>query len=183
MPTMEGLRSGGSPNGKSTPNEKSTSNGSGTRGLLSGLPNRRSSDGYAGGSPSHSRRGSGGISVASSTRTYTDSEQPTLATRAPKSQHPWVVPVMPTPADQKSFKAKHGGPPPNPSSRLVFFPYGGGGPSACQSWVMPLAYAGIEVMAISLPGRGIRLFEPAQGSMQVVVEHIMAEIVNLMDKP
>ena len=62
------------------------------------------------------------------------------------------VPVMPTPAEQNAYKAKHGGPPPSPSSRLVFFPYGGGGPTACQNWVMPLAYAGIEVMAISLPG-------------------------------
>jgi hypothetical protein len=67
-------------------------------------------------------------------------------------KHPWVVPVLPNAAEQRAARQQHGGtPPPSPSARLVFFPWGGGGPSACQPWVMPLAYQGCVLPPATLP--------------------------------
>lgn len=70
-----------------------------------------------------------------------------------KKAAPWVVAVLPSPAEQRKHQRKHNHqPPPAPSSRLLFFPWGGAGPSCCQAWVMPLAYQGIELFVVSLPG-------------------------------
>ena len=112
----------------------------------------------------------------------TAAKQPPAAPGGKK--HPWLVPVLPNAAEQRAAREKHGGtPPPSPSARLVFFPWGGGGPSACQSWVMPLAYQGIELMALSLPGRSARMLEVPVGDMRKVVDAVMAELGGLMDKP
>ena len=59
--------------------------------------------------------------------------------------------------------------------RLICFPYAGGGPTAFHGWADALPGA-IELCALRLPGRGIRLREPAVASMPELVA-VLADVI------
>lgn len=68
------------------------------------------------------------------------------------------------------------------SLRLFCFPYAGGAPTAFHDWADELP-EDFEVSAINLPGRGRRIAEAAQGSIQEMADEIVAEMRPLLDRP
>ncbi|ARU62664.1 hypothetical protein CBW65_18050 [Tumebacillus avium] len=74
-------------------------------------------------------------------------------------------------------------PKPQATSRLFCFHFAGGGASAYNQWGKDLP-DNIEVVAIQLPGRESRLFEPVFTSLQPLLETLAAELLpHLKDKP
>ncbi|TCP59057.1 medium-chain acyl-[acyl-carrier-protein] hydrolase [Tumebacillus sp. BK434] len=74
-------------------------------------------------------------------------------------------------------------PKPQAEQRLFCFHYAGGGASAFNQWGKDLPDS-IEVVAVQLPGRESRLFEPVFTSLQPLVEAVAAEMLPfLQEKP
>ena len=69
-----------------------------------------------------------------------------------------------------------------PRVRLFCFPYAGGAPTAFHDWAQELP-DDFEVSAISLPGRGRRIGEPAQRSLSTMADAICRELLPLTDRP
>jgi medium-chain acyl-[acyl-carrier-protein] hydrolase len=71
---------------------------------------------------------------------------------------------------------------PQAALRLFCFPYAGGGALTYRSWAekMPLE---VEVCAVELPGRGLRLREPLFTQMLPLAEAVAHEIGPYLDKP
>jgi medium-chain acyl-[acyl-carrier-protein] hydrolase len=66
--------------------------------------------------------------------------------------------------------------------RLFGFPHGGGGPQAFREWSRHLPEH-IELVALSLPGRGARLQEPLMTSMDDLLPQLLQTLPDLCDKP
>lgn len=75
-------------------------------------------------------------------------------------------------------------PSPNPQAklRLFCFPYAGGGALSFRSWADSLPPT-IEVCAIELPGRGIRLKEPPFTRLEPLIQAIAQTLLPYLDKP
>ncbi|PSR19681.1 putative thioesterase [filamentous cyanobacterium CCP3] len=66
--------------------------------------------------------------------------------------------------------------------RLLCFPYAGAGASVFRPW-SEAAGPALEVQGIQLPGREYRLREPLLTDVSSVVDALIPDIVNLLDKP
>jgi len=66
--------------------------------------------------------------------------------------------------------------------RLFCFPYAGGGPSVYHQWPESLP-DWIDVLAVNLPGRGLRSEEGSLESIAQVADAILPEILPLLDRP
>lgn len=66
----------------------------------------------------------------------------------------------------------------SPTARLICFPYGGGGPSAFQSWStwIPLDF---DLWSVCLPGRDVRASAPYVENAERVVQYLQAELAAL----
>jgi medium-chain acyl-[acyl-carrier-protein] hydrolase len=75
-------------------------------------------------------------------------------------------------------------PKPNPaaSMRLFCLPYAGGSPLIFQNWPASLP-SNIEVCAIQLPGRGMRLSEPPFTKLESLIESLAPVLRPFLDKP
>jgi len=75
-------------------------------------------------------------------------------------------------------------PKPNPKAetRLFFFPYAGGAPSAFHKWCKELP-DNIEALIVHYPGRGSRYKEPPIKELSILVENIYQAIQPFLDKP
>lgn len=75
-------------------------------------------------------------------------------------------------------------PRPNPQARLRLFcfPYAGGSTLIYRNWHQSLPPS-VEVCAVQLPGRGIRLREPPLRDTVAVVKHVTEVIYGTLDKP
>lgn len=75
-------------------------------------------------------------------------------------------------------------PRPNPgaSTRVLFFPHAGGGPTLFYRWIAELPRH-LEGWAAHYPGRGSRHHEPALNDMVTLVDELSREIVPLLDRP
>lgn len=74
----------------------------------------------------------------------------------------------------------------NPEAKLRIFccPYVGGGIQVFRDWHKELASKDLEIYALQLPGRGMRLREPAFENMSAVVPEVVQAISPLiMNKP
>ncbi|RQR43953.1 thioesterase [Burkholderia sp. Bp9140] len=68
------------------------------------------------------------------------------------------------------------------SSRLICFPYGGGGASIYRKWQSELGDA-VDVCAVQLPGREGRFGETACTDIDELLEPMLAEMRPLFDRP
>jgi medium-chain acyl-[acyl-carrier-protein] hydrolase len=75
-------------------------------------------------------------------------------------------------------------PKPNPAAamRLFCLPYAGGSPLMFQNWPQSLP-ANVEVCAIQLPGRGMRLSEPPFTKVGPLIESLTPVLRPFLDKP
>ena len=75
-------------------------------------------------------------------------------------------------------------PKPNPSAaiRLICFPYSGASASIYFDWANILP-SSIEIVAVQLPGRANRLAEPLLTDMASVIDGVMSELPDLLDRP
>ncbi len=73
-------------------------------------------------------------------------------------------------------------PKPNAKVRLICFPHGGGGPQAYRNWEHELPEF-VEVITVSLPGRGSRYSEPALTHMPELTESLVTALPPLLDRP
>jgi medium-chain acyl-[acyl-carrier-protein] hydrolase len=73
---------------------------------------------------------------------------------------------------------------PNPDAelRLICFPYAGGDASVFRDWYKTLPDH-LEMLAVQLPGRSNRLFEPAIDCMNTLVRKVHQELLPYLDKP
>lgn len=73
---------------------------------------------------------------------------------------------------------------PNPQARLRLFcfPYAGGNPWMFRAWSDGLP-ADVEVHAIQLPGRGVRLQEAAFTRLVLLIQDLAQGLLPLLDKP
>lgn len=75
---------------------------------------------------------------------------------------------------------------PHPKSgaetRLIFFPYAGGGPSVFSKWLIVLPDS-LEGYVAHYPGRGSRYQEPPIKSLTILVDSLYQSIQPLLDKP
>jgi surfactin synthase thioesterase subunit/NAD(P)-dependent dehydrogenase (short-subunit alcohol dehydrogenase family)/acyl carrier protein len=92
------------------------------------------------------------------------------------------------PRDEVIGAAPHGSswflqqPRPDARVRLFCFPYAGGGPAVYHHW--PAAFpASIDVLAVTLPGRGMRVDEGNLESIAHAADAIVPEILPLLDRP
>lgn len=69
-----------------------------------------------------------------------------------------------------------------PKARLFCFPHAGGGAPAFRLWPQGLP-AGLQVLALQLPGRGNRLRERPIARMSALTESIVAELGPHLDRP
>ena len=69
-----------------------------------------------------------------------------------------------------------------PEVRLFCIPHAGGGPNMFHDWAAVVP-AGIEICAISLPGRGRRFAEPPYDRFAPIVEQLTAGLGPLLDRP
>ncbi|MDB5862182.1 MAG: malonyl CoA-acyl carrier protein transacylase, partial [Ramlibacter sp.] len=70
----------------------------------------------------------------------------------------------------------------NAKIRLFCFPYAGGGISVYKSWVVLLP-DWVELVAVSLPGRGVRADEKSAENIAYFAEAIVPEMLALLDRP
>ena len=73
---------------------------------------------------------------------------------------------------------------PNPQAklRLFCFHYAGGGASVFRTWSDSLPES-VEVCAIELPGRGMRLRESPFTQLEPLVQHLASTLLPYLDKP
>jgi medium-chain acyl-[acyl-carrier-protein] hydrolase len=71
---------------------------------------------------------------------------------------------------------------PEPRLRLICFPYAGGSPEAFRSWAGALP-PHVELIAVRLPGRGVRLRERMYRSWDPLVEDAYAALAGYLDEP
>ncbi len=73
---------------------------------------------------------------------------------------------------------------PNPQAklRLFCFHYAGGGASVFRGWRDSLPQS-VEVCAIELPGRGMRLRESPFTQLEPLVQHLASTLLPYLDKP
>ncbi|MGF1515656.1 MAG: thioesterase II family protein [Elainellaceae cyanobacterium] len=75
-------------------------------------------------------------------------------------------------------------PKPNASLRLFCIPYAGAGASVFRGWSFEkLTGDDIEVCALRLPGREIRLREPVFNSLQPLIASITSNVLPYLDRP
>ncbi|AMP07568.1 thioesterase II family protein [Collimonas pratensis] len=65
--------------------------------------------------------------------------------------------------------------------RLFTFPFAGGGSAIYRQW--PARLPGVEVMAVCLPGREMRIEEAPFDSMAALMQKLLQEIAPLLDRP
>lgn len=70
----------------------------------------------------------------------------------------------------------------SPRLRLVCLPYAGGGASLFRKWPQFLP-EDIELLAVQLPGREKRLFDPPCSDLAVIVHKLRAALQNYLDCP
>ncbi|WP_103667729.1 thioesterase II family protein [Pseudanabaena sp. BC1403] len=66
--------------------------------------------------------------------------------------------------------------------RLFCFPYAGGGSLSFRNWSRSLP-TNVEVCPIDLPGRGLRIQEPAFTQLEPLIQAIASALLPEMDKP
>nr|UHJ79950.1 thioesterase [uncultured bacterium] len=71
---------------------------------------------------------------------------------------------------------------PTASVRLFCFPYAGGTASVFTGWSRDLPPS-VELVAVQLPGRANRMFEPAHTTMRAAVADLCPAMRTLIDKP
>lgn len=69
----------------------------------------------------------------------------------------------------------------NAPYRLFAFPFAGGSASIYRQW--PAQLPGVEVLALCLPGREMRIDEPPVHSMDALMAQLLPEIAPLLDRP
>ena len=69
-----------------------------------------------------------------------------------------------------------------PRIRLICFPYAGGGPDLFRAWADGLP-AGVELIAVRLPGRGSRVRERIYQSWAPLIEDTYAALSGYLDEP
>lgn len=69
-----------------------------------------------------------------------------------------------------------------PLLRLVCFPWAGAGASVYRRLALELPDT-VDVLAVQLPGREDRCREPGLTCMALAVEHVLGELVPLLDRP
>ncbi|HAT33723.1 MAG TPA: putative thioesterase [Janthinobacterium sp.] len=69
----------------------------------------------------------------------------------------------------------------NAPYRLFTFPFAGGGSSIYRQW--PARLPGVELMAVNLPGREMRIEEAPFDSMDALMAQLLPEIAPLLDRP
>ncbi|WP_179950225.1 thioesterase II family protein [Burkholderia sp. MSMB1826] len=69
-----------------------------------------------------------------------------------------------------------------PYLRLVYFPHGGGGPSACRGWLEQLPPE-IESWALCLPGRETRAHLPSTVSLDPLIDALVTDLNALSPLP
>ncbi|KAA9008556.1 thioesterase [Paenibacillus spiritus] len=72
-------------------------------------------------------------------------------------------------------------PKPKAKLRLFCFPYAGGTPAVYKEW--GAALEDIEVCAVQLPGRGMRMNEPAYVRVEPLVEALAEAMLPYLDRP
>ena len=73
-------------------------------------------------------------------------------------------------------------PRPQATSRLICFPYAGGGASAFKDWADAVP-ENVELCVVQMPGREERLGEPLMTDMVALVDKLAGEIAALDDRP
>jgi medium-chain acyl-[acyl-carrier-protein] hydrolase len=73
-------------------------------------------------------------------------------------------------------------PKPQATLRLFCFHYAGGGAAIFRTWSDSLP-SSVEVCAIELPGRGMRLKEPPFTQLEPLVQHLASALFPYLDKP
>lgn len=73
-------------------------------------------------------------------------------------------------------------PNPNATLRVFCFPYAGGSAATYMSWAKSLP-VNVELVAVQLPGRANRLFEPPHSNMDSLITELVDVISGLLDKP
>ncbi|MFC3452663.1 thioesterase II family protein [Amycolatopsis speibonae] len=71
--------------------------------------------------------------------------------------------------------------PADPAARIICFPYAGGAAQLFRSW--PEALAPAEVLAITLPGRGVRLREPLDSDLRSIAHSVSDDLEGFLDRP
>ncbi|MEM9387920.1 MAG: thioesterase domain-containing protein [Pseudomonadota bacterium] len=69
-----------------------------------------------------------------------------------------------------------------PDARLFCFPFAGTGPSLFRQWVGAIP-SNTELIAVAYPGREARAEEPLFHTIEGLVEHIIPNILPLLDRP
>jgi len=73
-------------------------------------------------------------------------------------------------------------PPPANPLRLFCFPFAGAAANYFRSWPAELP-AHIDLLALQLPGRGLRMKEPLITDIDTAVAHVLADTIDLLDRP
>ncbi|TMP32913.1 hypothetical protein CWB98_20870 [Pseudoalteromonas rubra] len=71
----------------------------------------------------------------------------------------------------------------NPRARIFCFPYAGGTSSIYFDWPDYFFSRQIEVVAVSLPGRGARFGEPFDASIEAAITNMVDEFLPYLDRP
>lgn len=72
--------------------------------------------------------------------------------------------------------------PPDPTARLLCFPYAGAGPVVFRPWI-PALPPGVQLRAVQLPGRAARLREPYRTRLPAIVDALEEILEPLLDRP
>lgn len=74
-------------------------------------------------------------------------------------------------------------PRPNSGFRLFCFPPAGSGALFFRDWMLSDGFSEAEIYALCMPGRENRLKEPPLTSMEPLIESLLPNLVNYIDKP
>lgn len=74
-------------------------------------------------------------------------------------------------------------PKPNSVFRLFCFPPAGSGALFFRNWMLSNTFSEAEIYALCMPGRENRLKEPPLTSMESLIEVLLPNLVNYLDKP